>query len=153
MKVVINACYGGFGLSPEATLKLWELGCKGLEATHVDAYWPKAERAEYEKKYPTMGHTSNLKKWRDYLAMTPAKRKEDRHLFLNVFTPDEQYVLNARDIERHDPILIRVVEEMGEAAYGSCADLRVVEIPDGVKYVIEEYDGNEHIAEEHRTWR
>jgi hypothetical protein len=28
----------------------------------------------------------------------------------------------------------------------------VVEIPDGTDYEISEYDGNEHIAEKHRTW-
>jgi hypothetical protein len=31
--------------------------------------------------------------------------------------------------------------------------LEIVEIPDDVEYTIEEYDGLEHIAEKHRTWR
>jgi len=31
--------------------------------------------------------------------------------------------------------------------------LAIVEIPDDVEYTIEEYDGNEHVAEAHRTWR
>jgi hypothetical protein len=31
--------------------------------------------------------------------------------------------------------------------------LRIVEIPDGVEWHISEYDGIEHIAENHRTWR
>ena len=57
-----------------------------------------------------------------------------------------------RDIERHDPILVQVVEELGKDASGRCADLRVVDIPDDVEWEIEEYDGNEWVAEKHRTW-
>jgi hypothetical protein len=44
------------------------------------------------------------------------------------------------------------VEELGDKASGQFAELVVVEIPDGVDYEIDEYDGNEHIAEKHRTW-
>lgn len=56
-------------------------------------------------------------------------------------------------VERHDPILVQVVEKLGKKANGSLAELSVVEVPDGVKYTIEDYDGIEHIAEEHRTWQ
>lgn len=57
-----------------------------------------------------------------------------------------------RYIDRDDKDLVAIVEEMGEAANGSCADLNVVEIPDGISWQIEEYDGYEHVAEKHRTW-
>ena len=57
-----------------------------------------------------------------------------------------------RDIERHDPALVQAVEELGNNANGAHAELAVVEIPDGIDYIIEEYDGIEHIAEKHRTW-
>lgn len=57
------------------------------------------------------------------------------------------------EIERTDPRLVAVVEELGKKASGPTAELRVVEIPDGIEYEIEEYDGYEHIAEVHRTWR
>jgi hypothetical protein len=146
MKVVINNCFGGFGLSPEATLKLWEMGCKDIEAFPVDEYYG-------DRDDGILGRTANLEKWRGYLAMTKKQRKAERHLFLTVFTPDEKFVLNARGTTRHDPMLIQVIEDMGKDANAGCADLKVVEIPDDVKYVIQEYDGNEHIAEEHRTWR
>ncbi|NQW80052.1 MAG: hypothetical protein HQ445_02630 [Polaromonas sp.] len=53
---------------------------------------------------------------------------------------------------RTDPHLVAIVEEMGAEASGACAGLKVVEIPDDVEWFIEEYDGLEHIAEEHRTW-
>jgi len=57
------------------------------------------------------------------------------------------------DAERDDPILVSIVEEYGESADGNCAQLKVVEIPDDVEWEIDEYDGFEHIAEKHRTWR
>lgn len=50
------------------------------------------------------------------------------------------------------PTLVAVVEEMGKAAWGDHAELRVVEIPADVEWTIEEYDGREWIAEKHRTW-
>jgi hypothetical protein len=48
--------------------------------------------------------------------------------------------------------LIEVIEELGDAANGDCAELAIVEIPDDVEWEISEYDGREHVAEKHRTW-
>jgi len=56
------------------------------------------------------------------------------------------------DIARDDPLLIQIVEEMGDKADGTFASLRIVEIPDGVNWYIEEYDGREWVSERHRTW-
>lgn len=56
------------------------------------------------------------------------------------------------DIDRDDPVLVQVVEEMGGKANGRYADLKVVEIPDDVQWTIDEYDGSEWVAEVHRTW-
>ena len=58
----------------------------------------------------------------------------------------------SREEDRADPLLVQVVEEMGAKANGRFAGLTVIEIPDGVDYLVEEYDGFEHIAEKHRTW-
>jgi hypothetical protein len=58
-----------------------------------------------------------------------------------------------QDIRRDDPYLVRVVQDMGgEAAGGAMAVLKVVEIPAGVQWFIQEYDGKEWIAERHRIW-
>ena len=54
---------------------------------------------------------------------------------------------------RHDPKLVEIVERLGAEAGGDFADLRAVEIPDGVEYEIDEHDGMETIHEEHRSWR
>lgn len=57
------------------------------------------------------------------------------------------------NIKRNDPILVEIVEQLGEAADGDFAELKVIEIPDDVQWTVEEYDGAEWIAEKHRTWR
>lgn len=104
MKIVINRCYGGFGISKEASDKLIEHG------------FPEFDNNGY------------------------SNRNEDGELY-------------AYDIERTNPILIKVVEELGtEKASGIYAELRVVEIPDDVNYYIDDYDGIETIHEEHRSW-
>jgi hypothetical protein len=56
------------------------------------------------------------------------------------------------DILRDDPILVQIVEEMGDKANGGYAELKVVEIPDDADWYVEEYDGSEWVAERHRTW-
>ena len=56
------------------------------------------------------------------------------------------------EISRDDPVLIQVVEELGDKANGFCASLKIIEIPDGVNWQVEEYDGREWIAEKHETW-
>ena len=61
------------------------------------------------------------------------------HLYLN-------------DEHRDDPILIEVVEELGKKASGSHGNLVVVEIPDGMDYVIDDYDGIETLHENVRVW-
>ena len=59
---------------------------------------------------------------------------------------------NARDLPRDDPKLVECVESLGKRANGQSADLKVVKIPDGVDWEIEEYDGSEWVAEKHKTW-
>jgi hypothetical protein len=49
------------------------------------------------------------------------------------------------DIPRTDPTLIAVIEELGKAANGRFARLKIHELPSGTKYRIDEYDGNERV--------
>ena len=65
---------------------------------------------------------------------------------------DPNYYLSDYEFSRSDEDLIRVIEEFGEEANGNFSELKIVEIPDDVKFIIEDYDGIEHIAEVHRTW-
>ena len=47
------------------------------------------------------------------------------------------------DIPRHDPILVQVVEELGDKASGDCANLQIDEVYGS--YHIDEYDGSERV--------
>lgn len=63
------------------------------------------------------------------------------------------YDFGTPEVTRHDAVMIEAIEILGvEASSGSLARLKIVEIPDGVNYYIDDYDGQEHIAEVHRTW-
>jgi len=57
------------------------------------------------------------------------------------------------DIARNDSLLIQVIKELHADASGDCAELKIIEIPNGVDWVVEEYDGLEWIAEKHQMWR
>ena len=54
--------------------------------------------------------------------------------------------------KRDNPVLIRAVKELGAKSWGTYAKLKVVNIPDGTEYEIDDYDGRESIHEKHRSW-
>lgn len=65
--------------------------------------------------------------------------------------PDE---VDAYEIERDDPKLANVVEEMGAGANGDSARLEIVTLPKGTLYRISEYDGMERvITKDEHQWR
>jgi hypothetical protein len=57
-----------------------------------------------------------------------------------------------KDIPRDDTALVALVRELGQAANGEHARLKVVRIPADVAWQIDDYDGKEWISEQHRTW-
>ena len=114
MKIVINKCYGGFGLSHEAMLLYGKL--KGLNLV-----W---EVDESKLCYYYIGEISDDTHFADW------------------------------EIERNDPFLIQVVEELGKNANGRSAELKIVNVPDDIKgWSIEDYDGIESIHECHRVFK
>ena len=61
-------------------------------------------------------------------------------------------IFNDRDIPRDDPYLLKIVRELGMSANGPHSNLKIVEVPGDVKWIVQDYDGAEWVAEEHRTW-
>jgi hypothetical protein len=57
------------------------------------------------------------------------------------------------DMERNNPDLVEMIEENASLYGDKYSELYVVEIPDAVEWYIHDYDGIEHVAEKHRTWR
>ena len=56
------------------------------------------------------------------------------------------------DIPRTDPDLVECVEELRDNSWGYNAELKVVSIPDNIYWHIQDYDGKEWVAEDHRVW-
>ena len=57
------------------------------------------------------------------------------------------------DIKRTNSDLVEMIEENASLYGDKYSELYVVEIPDAVEWYIHDYDGIEHVAEKHRTWR
>lgn len=55
---------------------------------------------------------------------------------------------------RADPRLIAAIEKLGRnRSSGPCAHIKIIDIPDKAKWLIENHDGLEAIHEFHRIWR
>ena len=44
------------------------------------------------------------------------------------------------------------MKKLGNKANGTCSELKIVEIPDGIEFELSEYDGLETVEEKHRSW-
>lgn len=63
------------------------------------------------------------------------------------------YWSSADDKDRAHPLLVQVVEELGEDSYDhSVSKLKIVEVPDDVDWYIHDYDGQESVEESHSSW-
>lgn len=143
MKILINDCYGGFGLSEDVVLDLFELGICRSKPTDSNVIIDIENSQIYYNKKP-----KNLKEVRNGF-YTEAIYGGDV-FYKDGMTHQLPYGFDGRTNEA----LIKLVEEKGSHyCSGHCSSLKVIEIPDDVKYTVEEYDGIEWIAEVHRTWR
>ena len=148
MKVVINDCYGGFGLSRQGLTEYYRR--KGVDTYFFKQNYGDESEGEYspltgEDKESVFDNCFNVPNPNDFL-----NNDMDRETLNENW---KKIHISYYDIERTDPILIEIIEEFGsEKISGECAELKIVEIPDDVEWHIGEYDGNEHIAENHRSW-
>jgi hypothetical protein len=133
-RVVYNACYGGFGLSKEACQRYWDI--KGqqvwieqdtqFKSSNMFTVWlvSPAERIKHKSS-------------KEFCAMS----MDERIAYNQAYSEQTWY---DRDVSRHDPVLVQVVEELGKKANGDHANLQI-EIVEGL-YHIDEYDGNETVV-------
>lgn len=140
--VVINAKHGGFRLSPEA-IELY-LEIKGI------ACWPEPNRKFGSVVGPTYWlvapeHRVDDPDAETWHSMSMAERQRHNQLY-------SRQTFSDSDLDRDDPVLVQVVRELGSAAGSRYSELKIVEIPSDVEWIIEEYDGLEWVAEKHRTW-
>lgn len=153
MKVAINKCFGGFSLSPLATKRILEMEGRpcyffvqdikqGLDSDFIPVTTEEAGKALTFYAF-TIPNPNEILKNKSWDKLTEEEKRARNELYSAVCP---------REYERDDLTLVRCIEELGEKANGRCAEIKIVEIPDGVDYQIEEYDGNEHVAEKHRTW-
>lgn len=66
--------------------------------------------------------------------------------------PEDKDFFWLSDKYRDDPVLVEVVEELGKAANSDYSDLVVVDIPDDMDYVVNDYDGIEILSPRAQTW-
>ena len=138
-KIVINKCFGGFGLSPLACKRLAEL--QGRECYNFTSSF--------------VGSGSSYKQ----------VGFDDTSIFTMCFdipNPNDfdsndndwwsEHHIDSSPDDRTDPLLVQVVEELGDKANARYSNLQIIEIPVGVEYVIDEYDGQESVHEAHRSW-
>lgn len=131
IKIVINKCHGGFGLSEKAMVRYAEIKNIPLfiekDKFGHNTYWtiPKEKRIGFLKDI-------------EWYSASDDKRKLSNELY-------SKNTISYMNIERTDPVLIQVVEELGQEANDQHSYLAIEELPKGTKYRIMEYDGAESI--------
>ena len=137
MKVILNKCFGGFCVSQEA----YELYAKkkGIEIFSYD-FRCENSKPTYRKTNAgsSIFNATFTKDFGDYIEMS-----DDDF---------DKYCLNLNESHREDPVLIEVVEELGKRANSRFSELVVVDIPDGMEYEIDDYDGIETLHQKVEKW-
>ena len=155
MKIVINKCFGGFGLSALAVKRLAELNGKKcyFYTGGLGEEYKRVSIKDCEKSMFWYAFTDDIERInkaqstpKNWSAMSNQEKDARNKLY-------EAINIDKAPEDRTDSKLIQVIEELGESvAGGRFAKLKIVEIPDGIKWEIDEYDGNEDIYEVHRSW-
>lgn len=88
------------------------------------------------------------------LGQREALKEEDFGAYWSAGSRPDEPSLNrcGREVPRDDQHLVRVVEELGIRANGHAAALKVVGVPQDIRWQIEKTDGVEHVSEAHRIW-
>ncbi len=134
MKVAYNDCYGGFSLSPLALTKYAKK--KGIDLTWYERFNDKKGDVFYKRLNRTPANDSLKFHSLNFDFGKTIKELPSDSYYYPSFVSDES---------RKDVDLINVIESLGVSANGLGSSLRITEVPDGVEYEIDEYDGNESV--------
>lgn len=152
-KIVINTIHGGFRLSPLAIKRYLELNGQECYFFESDLNFTKlipVTLEEAEKKHFCSVFTEpNPESQLDLTTDVRELPNEEQEEFIRTW---DAITFCTSQVERDDEKLIAVVEELKEKANGPYASLKVIEIPDDVDWILQDYDGVEWVAEKHRTW-
>lgn len=145
MKIAVNKCFGGFGLSKLAVLRYAELeGFKLIGYRNKRDGSGKLDFNSYERIDQPEAEENDI----DLIHWI----KQDLGKIISSEQLNQGTYFSERDINRNDLHLVQVVEELGERASGRFGQIRLIEIPDDVDWEIDEYDGLETVHEKHRSW-
>lgn len=132
MKIVINSCYGGFSLSPKGERRYLELKGQPSYFYMQTAYKFDGGKTEFTR-------IDNIDDIPDLFFYCTT---HDQGEFISDYPKD---IFSSRDLERSDPILVQVVEELGTESFGKCAKLEIVDVGSCRWFKIDEYDGYESV--------
>lgn len=144
MKVVINVCYGGFGVSTAALIELIKMKSELVKIVPIEKFSGCKNLQEYRKKNPYRVRNCNIK-------VRGFERDNSPDVLFKkdmVYTPKDGRFLSFRS---HND-LIEIVEKLGKKSWGEFAELKIIEVPDDVDWIVDEYDGRETVEEVHRSW-
>lgn len=110
-EIVINSCYGGYGLSLLA-----------------------------------------LKTYLEYKNLTYEIKRDDKYDEEFIYLSGTNFSFTCENIKRDDPLLVKVVKELGDKSFGEYSNLKVIKIPSKLKYKIIDYDGYEAVTEQFRVF-
>ena len=150
MKIVVNKCYGGFHLSAEAYFRVLDSMIKDNN-WFIYTYEPDNRVSKFIEKpiVYTKASISDIDFGDSYIIVS--KNYGDSFTDKELKEADKIY-MEEYNIPRNNIHLVKVVEEMGQDAYGKYSKLEVIDIPDDIEWEISEYDGWETIEEKHRSW-
>lgn len=142
MKIVVNKCYGGFGLSPKAIQHYLKLN--GQECFF---YKEDYNSGNFESR------TYNKVSVEDASNYDTCLIKDYGESFVGGWKDFDKSFFSYYNIDRSDKKLIETIEELGEdVSSGSLSRLKIVEIPNDIQWELDDYDGIETIHEIHRSW-
>ena len=137
-KVILNKSYGGFMPSHDA-YKLY------AEKTGQElyCYTMKFERAEGLGKAKTtyVLHSEPSSIFDTYTTKYQGETTEKLDCVLDL---DAKF--------REDPVLIEVIEQLGDKANSRMSNFKIVEIPDDLVYTVDNYDGIETLHQKVQEW-